>query len=140
MFKKLVITGASAALVLGMAIPAFADWSMTINKAHVWNDVTTAAQSGGNKIGGFVVSGNPYIVTSPSTAKTLDVNLVNTNVGQEGFTINKAHVGNLVETDAISGSNTITGGFVSGGTISAGPSTAGTAVVNVVNTNLSFHH
>ena len=139
MFKKLVITGASAALVLGMAIPAFADWSMTINKAHVWNDVATISDTGSNKIDGFVVSGTPTIVTNTATAKTLDGNLVNTNINTSGFTVNKAHVGNVVITQATTGTNEITGGFVGGGHISTGQANAGTAVVNVVNTNLSFH-
>ena len=138
MFKKLVIAGASAALIMGMAIPAFAH-TVTVNKAHVWNDVTTISQSGGNEIKGMVVSGGT-IYTAPSKSGSLVGNLVNTNVNTHGVTINKAHVGTTVDTEAISGGNTISGGFVSGGYINTGTSTAGTAVVNVVNTNLSLHH
>ncbi len=138
MFKKLVIAGASAALLLTTAIPAFG--SFTVNKAHVWNDVTTVSDTGLNEIHGMVVSGSPTIVTSPAKSGSLVGNLVNTNINTHGMTINKAYVGTTVGTQASTGSNEISGGFVSSGYINTGSATAGTAVVNVVNTNLSFHH
>ena len=135
MFKKIVITGASAALLLGMALPAFAHG--TVNKARVHTDVTTIATTGDNSIHGKYVDGGS-IYTSPATARTLVGNLVNTNVNTEGFTVNKARVHTDVTTAADTGGNSIGGKDVDGGSIYTSSATAGTAVINVVNTNLSF--
>ncbi len=146
MFKKLAITGASAALVLGMAIPAFAKppchsncgSADTSNYAFVTNSVGTYANTGSNGISGFVVkSGTIY--TDTANSKSLVGNLVNTNVGTSNDVSNHAFVSTVVTTNANTGDNGISGGFVGGGYISTGQANAGTSVVNVVNTNLSFH-
>ncbi len=142
MFKKLVIAGASAALIMGMAIPAFARddhrSSGTSNHAYVRTTVDTTADTGMNTIsGGAVTSG--YINTGTANSHTLVGNLVNTNVNTSSAH-NSAYVKNHVDTGAYTGGNTIAGGYVGGGTITTGQANAGTAVVNVVNTNLSFHH
>lgn len=143
MFKKLVIAGASAALVLGMTVPAFAKHdnhhsSGTSNSAYVKTHVNTVADTGGNDIHGFVVSGNPSIVTGTAKSGTLTGHLVNTNLGS-GSSHNNAYVKTNVDTGAYTGGNEISGGMVSGGYIQSGNATAGSAVIDVVNTNLNFH-
>lgn len=144
MFKKLAITGASVALVLGSAVPAFASTNIW-NGAEVVNQIITAANTGGNLIlsedddvnGGLINSGN-------AGSATLVSNVVNSNDVDswdcecEGLLIqNLAGVGNLVETVANTGENTIAAyDDVDGGTINSGSANAASVVSNVVNTNV----
>lgn len=142
MFKKLVIAGASAALVLGMAVPAIArdrdhHSSGTSNSAYVRTHVNTTADTGLNQINGGAVNGGS-INTSGATSRTLTGHLVNTNLGSDSSR-NSAYVRTHVDTSAYTGENQINGGAVNGGSINTGSATAGTVVVDVVNTNLNFH-
>ncbi len=142
MFKKLAVAGATAALLLSSAIPAFASTYIG-NEAFVINDIFTGANTGYNVIaanddvdGGTINSGN-------AGSATLVSNVVNSNdvdawdCGCDGVSIeNLALVGNGVETLANTGYNVIAAGDdVDGGTINSGDAGAAGVVANVVNTN-----
>jgi len=127
MFKKLVITGAAAGLLLVSAAGAFAD---STNYATVHNLTVTAANTGANVTGGFfsfVKTGNAHAVSNTAT-------VANTNVGG-GSAYNSALVNNTTVTVANSGLNYTTGGMVSTGNAGARSNT-----LTVVNTNVSFMH
>jgi hypothetical protein len=125
MFKKLVITGAAAGLLLVSAAGAFASFNYA---NHVGNNVHTNANTGGNVVVGF---GHGAIFTGNASALGAGANVVNTNSGP--FSVNTAtNVGNTVTTSANTGKNFVTGGFVGTGNASA----AGFGL-NVVNSNVS---
>ena len=143
-FKKLAVTGATAALLLSSAIPAFAS-TYIWNGADVINEVLTAANTGGNLIvsedddvnGGLINSGN-------AGSATLVSNVVNTNDVDSwdcecngSYIENYAFVGNLVGTLANTGENTIAADDdVDGGEINSGNASAASVISNVVNTNV----
>ena len=152
-FKKLAVTGATAALLLSSAIPAFAhsdDLTLRIrNWANVNNNVDTTANTGYNRIrahdddvrGGRIRTGN-------ADAASLVTNNVNRNLVDlcgclgdfDDATIrirNGARVNNNVDTTANTGYNRIKADDdVRGGRIITGGAGAAGVVDNVVNTNV----
>ncbi len=143
-FKKLAVAGATAALLLSSAIPAFAS-TYIWNYAEVGNEIMTVANTGGNFIlsedddvnGGLINSGN-------AVSGTQVTNVVNSNDVDawdcecEGTGIwNGAGVFNGVGTLANTGENTIAADDdVDGGTINSGNAGAVSVVSNVVNSNV----
>ncbi len=150
-FKKLAITGATAALLLSSAVPAFADDTLYLkikNWAYVKNDVDTKANTGFNAIlAGDDVKGGK-IKTGSATAVSGVLNVVNSNSVDlcncldefDDATIrirNGAKVKNYVYTLANTGFNAIIAeDDVKGGRISTGNAGATGIVENVVNTNV----
>lgn len=160
-FKKIAITAAAGAIMLGAAVPAFAngdcewpwwcgsDLDLDIdNDAHVTNNVDTTANTGFNYIGGeydeVVVDG--LIDTGNASALSVVWNDVNTNIVDLCDCLgdfhdvdididNDAHVENNVNTTANTGFNGI-GGVVVGGTIDTGNADSAGVVSNFVNTNV----
>jgi hypothetical protein len=153
MFKKLLITGAAAGLLLVSATGAFANshhsntptTTVTNNATNISNNVVTLSNTGFNQVNGVSsrhhnTSGG-LIVTGDAGASTLAVNVVNTNVGGCGCTttgnttVNNTanHVSNTVWTVSNSGVNQVNGG----GSIGTGDAGASSMVGNVVNTNVS---
>lgn len=156
MFAKLAGIGASAALLLAMAVPGFAHyWSdddliVDIhNWAHVTNNVTTKAYTGDNSIHGKWVTGGA-IYTGVAGASSAVFNTVNLNAADpcaclgglgsfDDVTLtikNGAHVDNNLYTKAETGDNSIGGKYVGGGLIATGVAGATSYVENVVNTNV----
>jgi len=142
MFKKLIVTGAAAGLLLISAGAAFASphSGVTNNASDVKNTVVTTAYTGSNSVTGSSShhrSTGGSITTGGATALGVGGNLVNTNVGggSHGSSVSNTanNVSNTVTTTAYSGSNTVTGG----GTISTGDASATGVGINVVNTNVS---
>lgn len=153
--KKLLATGASAALLLAAAMPAFANGGWLIeNSSHLTNNLATTANSGYNEIKSWHddVEGGK-IKTGDAFAGLLLENIVNTNEvslcgcdGEESLGIqsggsrlikNSSHLTNNIETLANSGYNKIKAkDDVEGGRISTGGADAEAAVSNVVNTNM----
>lgn len=147
MIKKLAIAAASAALVLGTVVPAFAETSVS-NEGVVVNAVFTTANTGSNKITGgeffdegFVNGGS--IHTGDATSVSKVENVLNTNTvdstsffGNEVNVQNGGLVLNFVETSSSTGNNTVSAGEVDGGSVTTGNAGAGSAVTNVVNTNV----
>ncbi len=141
MMKKLIGVAAGAGLVLTMAGAAFAS-SHIWNYAEVMNEIMTAANTGGNLIGGEIVDGG-LIQTGNAGAATQVTNVVNSNnvdswdCGCDGSYIeNWAGVYNGVGTLANTGDNVIAGGYVGGGGVDSGNAGAASVVTNVVNTNV----
>jgi len=140
--KKIIAAGAGAAVVLSMAVPAFAwfDGPVIINKAKVKNKVVTVANTGLNRINsGDEVEGGK-IKTGQALSWGEVNNAVNTNgvdCGCEGLIVNKAKVKNKVYTIANTGANSINADEdVDGGRIRTGKADATSVVTNVVNTNV----
>jgi hypothetical protein len=127
MFKKLIVTGAAAALMLGSAIGAFADYhsfdpgtSVTITgTGTVHNTVNTSANTGYNalSIGGGSVSDNGITTGAASSGVNLQ-NQVNFNQfscgcmlgsgSEDGLTLKITGTGtvdNLINTSANTGYN-----------------------------------
>lgn len=156
-FKKLAVTGATAALLLSSAVPAFAthwwsddDLSLRIrNRAYVKNDVDTTANTGYNKIKAYDDVEGGRIRTGDAWASSAVLNDVNTNIVDlcgclgdfDDATIkikNGAKVKNYVDTTANTGYNKIRSydDDVEGGKINTGGAGAEGYVSNVVNTNV----
>lgn len=162
MLKKLAISAAAGAIVLASATAAFAwdGWSGTHNWADVTTSVNSQSNSGGNAMGvagngNKGISGNGVTVdsnmqTGNSTTNTLVVTGANTNLGEtHGYTHNGAEVSTGVTSFSNSGNNGMGAGgngnsFAGGNGVAwdsnmhTGNSTTNTAVVIVVNTNLSL--
>src|SRR3989344_4585462 len=150
-YKKIAITAAAGALMLGAAMPALADDGGFLlvkikNWAKVKNVVVTTANTGGNDIHGKIVVGGD-IDTGNADAGALVTNTVNSNLVDlcdcldgDGAAIvkikNGAKVKNVVITTANTGDNSIHGKVVVGGDIDTGEAGAGALVTNVVNTNV----
>jgi len=125
MFKKLVITGAAAGLLLVSAAGAFA---APTNYGTVHNLTVTVANSGLNFTGGS----NSHVRTGNAGAVSNTATVANTNFGR-GSAYNNAAVDNTTVTVANSGLN-----FTGGGRVSTGGAYAESNTLSVVNTNVSF--
>jgi hypothetical protein len=153
MFKKLIITGAAAGLLLISAGGAFAHHNpaplptTNVNNqaSDISNHVLTVANTGFNQVNGVSSkhhTSSGLIVTGDASASTLAANVVNTNVGGCGCSTtgnlnvsnNANDVHNTVWTVSNSGVNQVNGG----GSIGTGDAGAGSVVGNVVNTNVSL--
>ena len=161
MFKKLIITGAAAGLLLisaggalagGHRQPAPLPTTNVSNQASdISNNVVTLSNTGFNQVNGATLnkdlkhhdkSTGGLIVTGDAGASTLAANVVNTNVGGCGCTTagnlsvnnNANNVQNRVWTVSNSGVNQVNGG----GSIGTGDAWTHSVVGNVVNTNVSF--
>lgn len=137
--KKLASFMGAGAMILVMAVPAFAGTDIRGNIATVFNSVFTKADSGDNSIHGkIVVSGT--IKTGAASADTLIYNKVNS---VETFRFgccsapdverNMGLVTSRTATVADSGDNSIGGKIVRGGSITTGVVGAGTLIDNVLN-------
>lgn len=131
MFKKLIITGAAAALMLSAAVGAFADTGSSITitgTGTVSNTLNTSANSGYNVLTGSSVNGSG-ITTGAANAGVNLQNQVNFNQfscgcllgsGSEdnsGLTLHitgTGTVGNVVNTSANSGYNVLSATGTSG--------------------------
>jgi hypothetical protein len=137
MIKKIATAGASAALVLALATPAFAATNVT-NFGFVGNNVVTRSNTGANNIAGVLVLGGG-IQTGSASSTSLVANQVNTVDANSSFfnstnVTNVGVVGNNVQTTSNSGRNNVTGFVVAGGSVATGGANSGAGVVNVVNT------
>ena len=140
MFKKLVITGAAAGLLLVSAAGAFASSGVTNYATGVSNLVVTVGNSGFNQVNGSSsrhhTSGG-LIMTGDAGASSLAGNVVNTTVGggRHGSSVNNTATGvtNTVVTVANTGVNQVN----SGGSIYTGNAGAQAGSFNVVNTTVS---
>lgn len=158
MLKKLAVAGASAALLVATAVPAFATehgfGSMAFvnlsNNGTVNNNVTTLSNTGGNSLTSWGEDGsveNSYIGTGIANSQAnvqtqLNWNEASLNLSGSKFLdldlSNSGNVNNTLYTSSNTGGNSITGHYgaeVEGSHISTGNSTSGSVVVNVVNTN-----
>lgn len=146
-FKRLVATGAAAALMLSSALPVFAnDDNLLVlkNRAHVRNITVSVANTGANNMNaGEDVEGS-RIETGRALAVTDVLNDVNHNNASCGCeddsrTIikNSARVKNFTVSIANTGRNTMTAGddVEEGGVVVSGGAEASSIVTNVVNTN-----
>jgi len=147
--KKIASLMGAGALVLAMAIPAFAydrhqrfsDDTRLSNYARVTNEVEVVADSGDNEIDGFFVTRGRI---STGTATALGDVLTEANYNKIGCNDcngdlsvrNRASVRNEVEVRADSGDNEIDGGFVGGGRIRTGAARGDGIVTTTVNTNI----
>lgn len=145
--KKIASLVGAGAMILGMAVPAFAyvhhhssDDTSVRNYARETNDVEVKADSGDNEIHGKYVRGG-RILTGLADAYSELVNVVNTNDlnnGGDDLTVrNYARVRNNVEVRADSGDNEIGGKYVRGGKIDTGDALAASVIDNTVNTTLT---
>ena len=155
--NKILGLAAGVSMLALVAMPAMArdhDWN---NTTHVTTTVTTSANTGGNNttvIGGNNSGYNSYhnlagVATGNANAQTLVLTGANVNFGgsDDHSRFSGAHVTTTVTTSANTGNNytNIVGGNNQGhnsnnnftGT-STGNAGSRTAVVNVVNTNISF--
>jgi len=138
MFKKLIVTGAAAGLLLVSATAAFASSSVSNYASGVSNLVVTVGNTGFNQVTGsssrhHASSGS--IQTGYASASSLAGNVVNTTVGR-GYTSvsnNASGITNTVVTVANSGVNQVNGG----GSIHTGGAGAQAGSFNVVNTTVS---
>jgi len=137
-FASLVGAGA---MVLGMAVPAFACSNcqrpgVSGNFAAVANLVKTVANTGSNSIGAKCLFGGT-IKTGSALAGTTVANMVNSaetaRMSTPSVSHNMAFVLNAVATRANSGTNHLGGMMVDGGSIATGAAEAGSLVSNVVN-------
>ena len=151
-FKKLAITGASAALLLTSVVPAFAQGGPGLrirNWANVSNNVDTTANTGYNKIkadedvrGGRIRTGHAAAVSSVSNDVNFNAVDLCGCLGDFDYAPlkirNGAKVNNYVDTTANTGYNRITSydDDVEGGRIRTGGAGATGVVNNVVNTNV----
>ncbi len=159
MLKKLAVAGASAALLVATAVPAFAKFdgfgSMAFvnlsNNGTVNNNVTTLSNTGSNSLTSWGEDGsveNSYIGTGIANSQAnvqtqLNWNEASLNLSGSKFldldlSNNVGNVNNTLYTSSSTGGNSITGHWgaeVEGSHISTGNSTSGSVVVNVVNTN-----
>jgi hypothetical protein len=165
MFKKLLITGAAAGLLLVSAAGAFADQGSSITitgHGTVYNTVNTSANTGYNGITGGSVK-NSGITTGAANSGANLMNQVNFNQFSCGCVLGSgednsltlkidgtATVGNTVNTSSNTGYNVLSamGGYshehehtsnssgVSGSWITTGAAGASSVVSNVVNTNV----
>jgi hypothetical protein len=127
MFKKLIVTGAAVALMLGSAAGAFAaphhslpTTLVTItNEGSVSNSVDTSANTGFNSVTGGSVSGSSILTGAASAGSNVQSQLnwnqfgLPTISGTQNITfslVNSGMVGNEVSTSANSGYNDITAG------------------------------
>jgi len=140
MFKKLIITGAAAGLLLVSAAGAFASSSVTNHATGVSNLVVTVANTGLNQVNGSSSrhhSTAGSITTGDAGAVSLAGNVVNTTVsgGRHAPSVNNTATGvtNTVVTVANTGANQVNGG----GSIGTGDAGAGAGSFNVVNTTVS---
>ncbi len=155
-FKKLAITGATAAVLLGSAIPAFANHSnrglsvdIDNDNAYVKNVVYTKADTGDNEIRGRRGGvRNSDINTGDAWASSTVYNTVNQNVIDLCGCLNRrggvkveidnddATVKNYVTTKADTGDNSIYGKRVRRSDITTGNAGAEAYVDSVVNSNI----
>ncbi len=147
MVKKLLAAAGAGAMLLSLAVPAFAWTTWTTqpkteatvnNSAYVKNFVDTYAGSGGNSVFGLFTKG--VIKTGDAFAYTDVANTVNMNMLDcdcyDKLTINNtATVKNYVDTTAKTGKNSVSGSWVHG-FIKTGAADAYSLVDNVVNTNM----
>lgn len=148
MIRKLAVAGASAALLLATAVPAFAsDWgSLVHNWADVSNTINTTANTGWNSInadsnvnGGSISTG--YAQSVATVNNTVNSNsLYNFDTGFDFGSLvhNATDVNNMVNTNANTGWNSLNADDhnVNGGSVSSGYAQAGSVVNNVINTNV----
>jgi hypothetical protein len=164
MFKKLLVTGAAAGLLLVSATGAFADQGSSITitgNGTVSNIVNTSANTGYNALTGGSVK-NSGITTGAANSGANLMNQVNFNQfscgcvlgsgGDNALTLKitgSANVGNTVNTSSNTGYNVLSamGGSshhehgsnssgVSGSWITTGAAGSSSVVSNVVNTNV----
>lgn len=146
MIKKLAVVGASAALFLAAAVPAFAHHKgVTINNdADVHNTVNTSSNTGYNEIKGWGSKGVKYsdITTGDASSMALVTNNVNSvNVDTCGCSKklsidNDATVTNTVNTSSNTGYNKIKGSKVKSSDITTGNADSMGVVTNVVNSTV----
>jgi len=146
MYKKLLIAGASSALLLATVVPAFAgndEGGVRVeNDAHVRNTALAVSNTGLNRISGHEVEGSARIRTGRADSFAEVQNNVNkTNVdvcgcGDESSVKveNDAHVRNTALAVSNTGLNRISGHEVEGGRIRTGASYSDGYINNVVNT------
>ncbi len=158
MFKKLAVTGATAALLFGSAIPSFAALNVGVgngniiqaNVGAVSNHIGASANSGRNvnlSFGGGAQLVNTGTATAANQVQTqLNVNqvtcgcaaansnfgLLNGNIAQ----VNLGHVSNHINARANSGENVNVGGLVMVQGTKTGKAEAGSVVSTFVNTNV----
>jgi hypothetical protein len=139
MFKKLIVTGAAAGLLLVSATAAFASSSVYNNASHVSNLVVTVGNTGFNQVNGSSSrhhASSGLIQTGYASASSLAGNVVNTTVdGGHNSSVSNTATGvtNTVVTVANSGVNQVNGG----GSIYTGGAGAQAGSFNVVNTTVS---
>ena len=140
MFKKLLITGAAAGLLLVSATSAFASSSVNNYATGISNLVVTVANTGFNQVNGSSSrhhTSSGLIMTGDAGASSLAGNVVNTTVSggrhAPSVTNNATGITNTVFTVANTGVNQVNGG----GSIGTGNAGAQAASFNVVNTSVS---
>lgn len=158
MFKKLAVSGATAALLFGSAIPSFAALNVGVgngniiqaNVGSVTNNVSARANSGRNAnlaLGAGAQLVNTGTATAVNDVTTqLNVNqvscgcaaananfgLLNGNIAQ----VNLGRVSNNIGASANTGRNVNAGGLVLVQGTTSGPAVAGSTVNTFVNTNV----
>lgn len=158
MFKKLAVSGATAALLFGSAIPSFAALNVGVgngniiqaNVGGVSNVVVASANSGKNvnlafgagaqlvntgtatAVNDVTTQLNVNQVTCGCAAANANFGLLNGNIAQ----VNLGHVHNFVGASANSGKNVNAGGLVLVQGTKTGKALAGSTVSTFVNTNV----
>ncbi len=139
--KKLAVAAASAALVLGTIVPAFAETNVS-NLGVVVNGVLTTSDTGNNSLNGDFVDGGSVTTGNAISVAQVENILNTTSVDSKSFfgsdvTVNNAGlVLNLVGISASTGKNTVNAGEVDGGSVQTGNAGAESVVSNVVNTTV----
>jgi hypothetical protein len=131
MFKKIVITGAAAGLLLMSAVGAFAEdhhqslptQTITIsNTGSVSNTVDTSANTGWNSLSGASVSGSSIVTGAASAGSNVQTQLnwnqascgcllgIGTGSNLSFSLVNNGTVGNTVSAEANTGYNSISAG------------------------------
>ncbi len=158
MFKKLIVSGAAAALVFGAAAGAFADFhlgsnvslNVTNTGSNVSNSINTSSNTGNNSLtayGHWAEVENSYVNTGVSTSGLnlqSQLNWNNFTLSLSGLShldldlYNQGTLSNSLTTSANSGYNSITGHYgaeVEGSHVSTGNAGSSSVVTNIVNTN-----
>jgi len=129
--RKLAIAGVSVALMLAVAVPAFAATSVYNTNVKGSNKVLTVSNTGFNAttFGGNIKTGKALAVTA--AGNVVGTTVVDSTRG--GVTVQNNYVkgSNEVATVANTGVN-----YASGGSIRTGNAAAGSLLVNVVGTTI----
>jgi hypothetical protein len=142
-FKKIAITGAAAAIMLGAAVPAFA-YTGVRNNAFVTNNVTTKAGVNGNYVSASFGNAGVFAGSVQSVSNvnnTVNKTTINDTCsmcdifGSKTKVNNNAFVANNVNTSAGVNRNFVNAGMFGNAAVTAGEIGAGSYVTNVVNYN-----
>jgi hypothetical protein len=142
-FKRIAITAAAGALILGSAAPAFA-YTGVRNNAFVTNNVTTKAGVNGNYVSASFGNAGVFVGSVQSVSdvsNTVNKTTINDTCsmcdlfGSKTKVNNNAFVTNNVNTSAGVNRNFVSGGMFGNAAVTAGQVGAGSYVTNVVNYN-----